>query len=229
MKSIAIGVLALMALVIAAFAVQPEQGGAAAGGEAQQEQQAQPAQTQKNEEKFVYIQMKTTQGEFFIELNNDKAPISTGNFVKYAKDGYYDGTIFHRVIENFMIQGGGFDKDMKQKTTRAGIENEWKNGLSNTRGTIAMARLGGRADSGTSQFFINVSDNAFLDEPRDGAGYAVFGKVVKGMEVVDKIRAVPTTTKGPHGDVPVEPVVIEKVTVLESAKAQELGLVEADG
>lgn len=229
MKSIAVGVLALMALVIAAFAVQPEQGGAAAGGEAQPEQQAQPAETQKNEEKFVYIQMKTTQGDIFIELNNELAPISTANFVKYAEDEYYNGTIFHRVIENFMIQGGGFTKDMKQKTTREGIENEWKNGLSNTRGSIAMARLGGRADSGTSQFFINVSDNAFLDQPRDGAGYAVFGKVVKGMEVVDKIRAVPTTTRNAYSDVPVEPVLIEKVTVLDTAKATELGLVEADG
>lgn len=229
MKSIAVGVLALMALVIAAFAVQPEQGGAAA----QPDKQVQPAETKKaetkNEEKFVYIQMKTTQGDIFLELNNELAPISTSNFEKYAKDGYYDGTIFHRVISNFMIQGGGFDKDMKQKPTREGIENEWKNGLSNMRGTVAMARLGGRANSGTSQFFINVADNAFLDEPRDGAGYAVFGKVVKGIEVVDKIRAVPTTTRGPYGDVPVEPVVIEKVTVLDAAKAEELGLVEADG
>lgn len=229
MKSIAVGVLALMALVIAAFAVQPEQGGAAAGGEAQPEKQSQPAETEKNEEKFVYIQMKTTEGDFFIELNNELAPISTANFVQYAEDEYYDGTIFHRVIENFMIQGGGFTKDMKQKTTREGIENEWKNGLSNTRGTLAMARLGGRANSGTSQFFINVADNAFLDQPRDGAGYAVFGKVVKGMEIVDKIRSVPTTTRGAYGDVPVEPVVIEKVTVLDAAKAEELGLVEAEG
>ncbi len=234
MKSIAVGVLALMALVIAAFAVQPEQGGAAAGGEAQPEQQAQPAETQKNEEKFVYIQMNTTQGDIFIELNNELAPISTANFVKYAEDEYYNGTIFHRVIENFMIQGGGFTKDMKQKPTREGIENEWKNGLSNTRGTIAMARLGGRPNSATAQFFINVSDNAFLDKPNprtpnDNAGYAVFGKVVKGMEVVDKIRAVPTTTRNAYSDVPVEPVLIEKVTVLDTAKAKELGLVEADG
>lgn len=229
MKSIAVGVLALMALVIAAFAVQPEQGGAAAGGEAQPEKQVQPEENAKNEEKFVYIQMKTSMGDIFIELNNELAPISTANFVQYAKDEYYDGTIFHRVIENFMIQGGGFDKDMKQKPTRDGIENEWKNGLSNMRGTIAMARLGGRANSGTSQFFINVSDNAFLDQPRDGAGYAVFGKVVKGMETVDKIRNTPTTTRGSYGDVPVETVMIEKVTVLDAAKAEELGLVEADG
>lgn len=229
MKSIAVGVAALMALVIAAFAVQPQQGVVAGGVEAQPENQPEPKDAEKIEEKFVYIQMKTSEGEIFLELNNEKAPISVENFVAYTKEGFYDGTIFHRVIPNFMIQGGGFDKDMNQKKVRAGIKNEWKNGLSNTQGTIAMARLGNRPDSATAQFFINVADNDFLDQPRDGAGYAVFGKVVKGMETVDKIRRVATTTKGPYGDVPVEPVVIEKVTVLESAKAEELGLVEADG
>ncbi len=230
MKSIAVGVLALMALVIAAFAVQPGQGGAAAGGEAQPEKQAQPAAEEApSEEKFVYIQMKTSQGEMFIELNNELAPISTANFVRYTKEGFYDGTIFHRVIENFMIQGGGFDKDMKKKNTHEGIKNEWKNGLSNSRGTIAMARLGGQPDSATGQFFINVADNDFLDQPRDGAGYAVFGKVVKGLETMDKIRSVKTTTRGPYGDVPVEPVVIEEVTILDAAKAEEMGLVESEG
>lgn len=233
MKSIAIGVAALMALVIAAFAVQPQQGiavgGVVAQPENQPENQAEPEGAEKIEEKFVYIQMKTTEGEIFLELNNEKAPISVENFVAYAQDEFYDGTIFHRVIPNFMIQGGGFDKDMNQKKVRAGIKNEWKNGLSNKRGTIAMARLGGRPDSATAQFFINVAENDFLDQPRDGAGYAVFGRVVKGMETVDKIRQVPTTTKGPYGDVPVEPVIIEKVTVLDAAKAEELGLVEADG
>ena len=229
MKWIAIGVAALMALVIAAFAQQPQQESAAGGVQAQPENQPEPKDAEKIEEKFVYIQMKTSEGEIFLELNNEKAPISVENFVAYTKEGFYDGTIFHRVIPNFMIQGGGFDKDMNQKKVRAGIKNEWKNGLSNTQGTIAMARLGNRPDSATAQFFINVADNDFLDQPRDGAGYAVFGKVVKGMETVDKIRRVPTTTKGPYGDVPVEPVVIEKVTVLESAKAEELGLVEADG
>jgi len=218
-----------MALVIAAFAVQPEQGGAAEGADAQAEKQAQPEADAKIEEKFVYVEMKTTLGEIYLELNNELAPISTENFVTYANDKYYDGTIFHRVISNFMIQGGGFDKDLEKKKTRDGIENEWKNGLSNMRGTVAMARLGNRPNSATGQFFINVADNAFLDQPRDGAGYAVFAKVVKGIEVVDKIRAVPTTTKGPYGDVPVENVVIEKVTVLDAAKAEELGLVEVDG
>ena len=230
MKSIAVGVAALMALVIAAFAVQPDQAGAADGAAAQPEKQAQPEENAKKiEEKFVYIEMKTSMGEIYLELNNELAPISTENFVAYAKDGYYDGTIFHRVIENFMIQGGGFDADMVKKKTREEIKNEWKNGLSNKRGTIAMARLGNRPDSATAQFFINVADNDFLDQPRDGAGYAVFGKVVKGMETVDKIRTTPTTTRGPYGDVPVETVVIEKVSVLDEAKAEELGLVEADG
>ncbi len=231
MKTFAIGVVALMALVFAAFAVKPEQGEIAQpeSEPATKQVEAEPKAEKSDEEPFVYIQMKTSQGDIFIELNNELAPISTENFVRYANEGFYNETIFHRVIPNFMIQGGGFDKDMKKKETHEGIENEWKNGLSNTRGTIAMARLGGQANSGTSQFFINVADNAFLDTPRDGSGYAVFGKVVKGMDVVDAIRVVPTTTKGPYGDVPVEPVVIEKVTVLEHDKAMELGLAEADG
>lgn len=231
MKTFAVGVVALMVLVFAAFAVKPEQASVA---QINAEPESKPAQAEPKadksiEEKLVYIQMKTSKGDIFIELNNELAPISTKNFVTYAEDEYYDGTIFHRVISNFMIQGGGFEKDMKKKETREGIENEWKNGLSNKRGTIAMARLGGQANSGTSQFFINVADNAFLDTPRDGSGYAVFGKVVKGMDVVDAIRVVPTSRRGQMGDVPVEPIIIEKVTVLEPAKAEELGLTPADG
>lgn len=230
MKSIAVGVAALMALVIAAFAVQPDQGGAAAGGEAQPEKQAQPEAAETIEEKFVYIEMKTSQGDIYLELNNELAPISTKNFVDYANDGFYNGTIFHRVIPGFMIQGGGFDEQMTKKKTNAEIKNEWKNGLKNDRGTIAMARLGGRPDSATSQFFINVVNNAGLDQPqRDGAGYAVFGKVVKGMETVDKIRNTPTTTRAPYENVPIETVVIEKVSVLDASKVEELGLVEVDG
>ena len=124
------------------------------------------------------------------------------NFLAYAEKGHYNGTIFHRVIANFMIQGGGFTPDMDQKPTDPPIKNEWQNGLSNTRGTLAMARLGRQPDSATAQFFINVANNSFLDEPRDGAGYAVFAKVIAGMDVVDAIKAVPTATKGPHGDVP---------------------------
>ncbi len=231
MKTFAIGVVALMALVFAAFAVKPEQVPVTQPETEPETKQVEPEpKAEKSiEEKFVYIQMKTSKGEIFIELNNELAPISTANFVRYAEEGFYNETIFHRVISNFMIQGGGFDKDMKQKKPHEGIENEWKNGLSNKRGTIAMARLGGQANSGTSQFFINVADNGFLDQPRDGSGYAVFGKVVKGMDVVDAIRVVRTTQKGHHGDVPVEPVMIEKVTVLAQEKAAELGLVESEG
>lgn len=231
MKTFAVGVVALMVLVFAAFAVKPEQGeDAKAATQPETKQVEEEPKAEKSiEERFVYIQMKTTKGDIFIELNNELAPISTANFVRYTEEEFFNGTIFHRVIPNFMIQGGGFDADMKKKETHEGIENEWENGLSNKRGTIAMARLGGQANSGTSQFFINVADNGFLDTPRDGSGYAVFGKVVKGMEVVDAIRTVRTTQKGPYGDVPVEPVVMETVTVLDEDKAKELGLVEGDG
>lgn len=236
MKSIAVGVLALMTLVIAAFAVQPETGDKPGAQPAQAEKQAQPeSAAEQNEEKFVYIEMKTSKGDIYLELNNEVAPISTENFVRYTKEGFYDGTIFHRVIDGFMIQGGGFDADMNKKTTHEGIKNEWKNGLKNDRGTIAMARLGGQPDSATSQFFINVNNNASLNSPHpdprynDGAAYAVFGKVVKGMDVVDVIRKVKTGNRGPYGDVPVEAIVIEKVSVLTGEKAEELGLVGADG
>jgi cyclophilin family peptidyl-prolyl cis-trans isomerase len=163
----------------------------------------------------LIISMKTSLGEIELELDEKNAPESTKNFAEYAKAGHYDGTIFHRVIDGFMIQGGGFTPDMKQKKTRDGIPNEWRNGLKNVRGSVAMARIGGRVDSGTAQFFINVKDNSFLDQPQpDGAAYAVFGKVTKGMEVVDKIRVVKTATKAGHGDVPVTPVLIEKCVVV---------------
>ncbi len=138
-----------------------------------------------------YVKLATTMGDIYIELDRFHAPISTQNFLDYVESEHYNGTIFHRVISGFMIQGGGFEKDMKQKTTRAGIKNEWRNGLTNKRGTIAMARLGNQPDSATSQFFINVVDNDALNMPRDGAAYAVFGKVIKGMDVVDRIKAVP--------------------------------------
>jgi len=134
--------------------------------------------------------------------------------VQYVKAGHYNGTVFHRVIENFMIQGGGFNPDLKEKPTRPAIPLESRNGLSNVRGTIAMARTN-VPDSATAQFFINVKDNGFLDASRspDGNGYAVFGKVVQGMDVVDKIRKVETTTRGPYGDVPVQPVLIKQATI----------------
>jgi peptidyl-prolyl cis-trans isomerase A (cyclophilin A) len=158
------------------------------------------------------LTMTTSKGEMTIELDAEKAPISTENFLAYADAGEYDGTIFHRVIDGFMIQGGAFTPDMDQRRgSRGGIKNEWENGLSNTRGTLAMARLGNQPDSATNQFFINVSDNDFLDQPRDGAGYAVFGKVVEGLDVIDAIKGVPTTNKAGHGDVPVEPIIIESV------------------
>ena len=160
------------------------------------------------------VELQTGQGVITIEFDAAKAPKTVENFLKYAKDGHYNGTIFHRVIPGFMIQGGGFDKEMKEKPTGAPLINEGKNGLKNLRGTIAMAR---RADpnSATAQFFINHKDNPSLDYPQpDGAGYAVFGKVTKGIEVVDKIAQVPTGNWGMHQNVPVTPVVIESVKIL---------------
>jgi len=165
----------------------------------------------KSTETTVHVVMKTSMGDIALELNREKAPISVDNFLSYAEKKHYDGTIFHRVIPNFMIQGGGFTADMTQKKTAPGIKNEWQNGLSNAKGTIAMARLGGQPDSATAQFFINTGDNGFLDQPRDGAGYAVFGKVVDGMEVVDKIRMVKTGMKNGMQDVPTETVTIKEV------------------
>ena len=170
-----------------------------------------PAEPPKQEEKLVYVTMKTSMGEVVLELNNEKAPISTANFLSYVDKKFYDGTIFHRVIPKFMVQGGGFTADMQQKQTDKPIKNEWQNGLKNTKGSIAMARLGERPDSATSQFFINVADNPFLNEPRDGAGYAVFGKVVGGMDVVEKIKDVPTGVKNRMSDVPVQTVTIESI------------------
>ncbi|MEY8689223.1 MAG: peptidylprolyl isomerase [Leptothrix sp. (in: b-proteobacteria)] len=160
------------------------------------------------------VRLSTSLGDIVVEVDAAKAPKSADNFLQYVKAGHYDGTVFHRVIPGFMIQGGGFDVGMTQKPTRAPIELESRNGLTNTRGTLAMARTG-NPNSATSQFFINVVDNAFLDQAnsQDGNGYAVFGKVVSGMDVVDKIRAVPTGNKGPFQNVPTEPVLIKKASV----------------
>ena len=161
------------------------------------------------------VTMETTLGTITLELNDEKAPETVKNFVRYAKDGHYDGTIFHRVIDGFMIQGGGFTKDMNQKETREPIRNEAMNGLKNLRGTIAMARTM-VVDSATSQFFINLVDNAFLDFQNptpQGFGYAVFGKVVDGMDVVDQIAKVKTGFSGPHQNVPEEAIVIKKVVL----------------
>lgn len=165
--------------------------------------------------KVVKVALETSKGTIELELDAEKAPLSTANFVNYVKKGHYDGTIFHRVIPNFMIQGGGFNSDMTQKATDAPIQNESKNGLKNVKGSIAMARTSA-PNSATSQFFINVQDNANLDYPSfDGFGYAVFGKVSKGLDVVEAIKAVETTSKGGHQNVPAEPVVIKSAKVLE--------------
>ena len=168
---------------------------------------AAPASAQK-------VKLATSAGDILIELDAAKAPKTVDNFLQYVNAGHYNGTVFHRVIPTFMIQGGGMTADMKEKTTRAPITLESKNGLSNVRGSVAMARTGD-PNSATSQFFINVADNARLDaaNARDGNGYAVFGKVVSGMEVVEKIRVVPTGGKGPHDDVPNTPITINKITL----------------
>lgn len=161
------------------------------------------------------IVLHTNHGTISIELDDAKAPISAENFRQYVRDGHYDGTIFHRVIGNFMIQGGGFEPGMKEKTTRASIENEAKNGLSNVAGSLAMARTM-EPHSASAQFFINVKDNAFLDYPgQDGWGYAVFGKVVDGMDTVNAIKAVATGNKMGHGDVPVEDVIVERAEIVD--------------
>jgi peptidyl-prolyl cis-trans isomerase B (cyclophilin B) len=161
------------------------------------------------------ITLKTSVGDIVIELDHEKAPKSCENFEQYVREGHYDGTIFHRVIGNFMIQGGGFMPDMMQKATRDPIENEAANGLSNVNGSIAMARTSA-PHSATAQFFINVKDNSFLDHPgQDGWGYCVFGKVTGGMDVVEQIKGVDTTNKAGHSDVPVEPIVIEKAEIAE--------------
>lgn len=159
------------------------------------------------------VTLKTSMGDIVLELNPQKAPKTVANFLKYVKSGHYNGTIFHRVIGNFMIQGGGFDTNMKQKPTQSTVENEANNGLKNEAYTVAMART---ADphSASAQFFINVKDNSFLDYPgQDGFGYAVFGKVIKGTDVVNKIKSVETTNSGMHQNVPVKPVVIESASV----------------
>jgi cyclophilin family peptidyl-prolyl cis-trans isomerase len=165
--------------------------------------------------KSTSVIMKTNKGDLTIELDGQSAPKTVENFLSYVRAGHYDGTIFHRVIANFMIQGGGFTPDMKQKGTNPPIVNESSNGLSNKKYTVAMARTS-IPDSATSQFFINVTDNDFLDKAnsRDRVGYCVFGKVTSGTDVVEAIKAVATTNKNGHGDVPVETVLIESVQVL---------------
>ena len=164
----------------------------------------------------AHILMTTTVGPMTLELDAENAPKTVENFLSYVSSGFYDGTIFHRVINNFMVQGGGFTADMEQKATQAPIENEANNGLKNVRGTIAMARTQD-PHSATAQFFINVQDNDFLNhtgENMQGWGYAVFGKVTEGEDVLDKIRCVQTGSQAGHQDVPVEPIIIESVTII---------------
>jgi peptidyl-prolyl cis-trans isomerase B (cyclophilin B) len=163
------------------------------------------------------VKLHTSLGDIVLELNPEKAPATVANFLQYVQDGFFNGTIFHRVINGFMIQGGGFDAQMNQKPTRAPIKNEADNGLTNDAYTIAMARTA-VPDSATAQFFINVANNKNLNHTGKhpaGWGYAVFGKVVQGQDVVDKLKAVATTTKGFHSDVPVEPITIIQATVME--------------
>lgn len=169
----------------------------------------------------VYVALNTNKGVIELELNPEAAPISVENFVKYVEEKHYDGTVFHRVIKNFMIQAGGFDTDMNRKATRAAIKNEAKNGLNNARGTIAMARTG-VVDSATSQFFINVKDNRFLDHGVRDFGYAVFGRVTQGMDVVDSIAAVATGAR----DVPRDPIIIHSAAVIEKTSAETTSLVD---
>ncbi len=164
------------------------------------------------------VALDTSEGRIVLELDADRAPATVANFMQYVQAGHYNGTIFHRVIPGFMIQGGGFTPDMQQKATRAPIENEADNGLRNRTGTIAMARLDA-PHSATAQFFINVNDNTFLDHrgrTARGYGYAVFGKVTEGMDVVQRITGLPTTRIGPYDDVPRQPVVIRAATLLPS-------------
>lgn len=164
------------------------------------------------------VVLKTSLGDIQIELFSEQAPISVQNFLTYVKTGFYNGTIFHRVIPGFMIQGGGMNPKMQQKPTRPPIKNEADNGLKNTRGTLAMARTQIK-DSATAQFFINVADNDFLDHGERDFGYAVFAKIIEGMDVVDKIAAVPTGSSGMHQDVPLKPVVIESAKETPAPKA----------
>lgn len=191
-------------VLLMAFTLLLPTGGALADGNDEQHNDSLPK-----------VRMVTSEGAIELQLRPDVAPETVSNFLQYAKDGFFDGTIFHRVIPGFMIQGGGFTRDLSRKPTRAPVKNEAKETLPNLRGTIAMARTSA-PDSATSQFFINLSDNGFLNAGVRGPGYAVFGKVTEGMGVVDAIARKQTTRKQGMADVPVEPVVIETVTVVES-------------
>lgn len=180
------------------------------------QQEKELMKNQESATKHPVVLFKTTAGDIKVELNAEKAPITVKNFIQYVNDGHYNHTIFHRVIDGFMVQGGGFTKDFQQKPTRAAIQIESDNGLKNIKGTLAMARTSD-PNSASAQFFINVADNSFLDfrakNPRE-YGYAVFGKVIEGMDIVDKIKKAKTTSKGPHENVPVESVEILEAKVV---------------
>ncbi len=176
-----------------------------------------PAQPTTASSSMPRVTLNTSMGNIVVELNPEKAPLSSANFIEYVNSGHYNGTIFHRVIDNFMIQGGGFDANMQQKPTRAPIQNEANNGLKNTRGTIAMARTSD-PQSASAQFFINVKDNDFLNyssPTQQGWGYTVFGQVVEGMDVVDKIKVVQTSNAGGNQNVPTTPIVIQQAVLLK--------------
>jgi cyclophilin family peptidyl-prolyl cis-trans isomerase len=212
-RSITLAALAasLLLLGTSALAADP----APTGDSAKTEKGGQEMADKGTGGKNPVVVIATSLGDIEVELYPDKAPQTVKNFLAYAEAGHYDGTIFHRVIRDFMIQGGGFKPDMKEQATKAPIKNEADNGLKNTIGTLAMARTN-VPDSATAQFFINTKDNAFLDHKSktpQGYGYAVFGKVIGGLDVVRKIEAVSTTNKGMYQDVPVEPVVIKSVTI----------------
>jgi peptidyl-prolyl cis-trans isomerase A (cyclophilin A) len=216
MRYYSVFLMLLIIIIVAGCAAKTESQTAPANKE-QKENQITPVgddQTMSKLPNSIVI-LETSKGNIEIELDESKAPISSKNFLDYVNSGFYDGLIFHRVMDGFMIQGGGFDADMNEKETDEPIKNEAGNGLKNLRGTIAMARTN-VIDSATSQFFINVVDNSFLDHVDDsqrGYGYAVFGKVIKGMDTVDKIKSVETGSVGGYTDVPVEPIIITKAYV----------------
>jgi peptidyl-prolyl cis-trans isomerase A (cyclophilin A) len=191
-----------------------------AGAQADSQPSAQTNQTPATTVQHTQVQLATTLGDILLELEDARAPESVKNFLSYVKSGYYDALIFHRVIPNFMIQGGGFDENMIKKATQAPIKNEAKNGLTNRRGSIAMARTS-RVDSATSQFFINLVDNKNLDHNVRSFGYAVFGKVISGMDVVDKIAAQPTGRRGVYSDVPKTPIVITSARIITESNKPE--------
>lgn len=213
MKAGRIGIAVLAAALVFATAARAAETEAAPA----KAKEATGATVQAATGKNPVVQVKTSLGSFDVELYADKAPATVKNFLAYAESGHYDGTVFHRVIRDFMVQGGGMTKDMQQKPTNPPVKNEADNGLKNTLGTVAMARTSA-VDSATSQFFVNTKDNAFLDhrgKTPTGWGYTVFGKVTSGLDVVRKIEAVETGSKGGMQDVPKTPVVIESVKVLK--------------